>query len=79
MNTGKEANVTLTINGKKESLEHRGDFTVVDLLKVKNVEMPDMVSVQINGEILNRDEFEKTRVKENDEVEFLYFMGGGAR
>jgi sulfur carrier protein len=71
--------MTLTINGKKEALEANGNLTVVDLLRVKNVEMPDMVSVQLNGAILNREEFEKTRIKDNDEVEFLYFMGGGAR
>jgi sulfur carrier protein len=71
--------MTVTINGRKETLEQNGGITVVELLKLKNVEMPDMVSVQINGEILNREEFDKTDVKENDEIEFLYFMGGGAR
>ena len=71
--------MTLTINGKRETLKQNGSLTVVDLLRVRNVEMPDMVSVQLNGEILNREEFERTRIKDNDEVEFLYFMGGGAR
>ena len=71
--------MTLTINGKKETLEQNGSFTVVDLLKVKQVDMPDMVSVQLNGEILNREQFGSTRIKDNDEVEFLYFMGGGSR
>lgn len=68
--------MTLTINGKSESLEKNG-LTVVELLKLKDVEMPDMVSVQINGEILNREDFETTSLKDRDEVEFLYFMGGG--
>ncbi len=69
--------MTLSINGKTDTV---GGFeiSVVDLLKAKDVEMPDMVSVQLNGEVLRREEFDTTMVKENDEVEFLYFMGGGA-
>ena len=39
--------------------------------------MPDMVSVEHNGDILDRDKFDSTQVKEADQVEFLYFMGGG--
>ncbi|MFT5170503.1 MAG: sulfur carrier protein [Candidatus Marinamargulisbacteria bacterium] len=67
----------LTINGEKETLTQDG-LTVTELLKAKNVDMPDMVSVELNGEILEREAFGKTQVKSGDEVEFLYFMGGGA-
>ena len=72
----KEKRMVLSINGKRESLE-ASEPTVVELLKAKDVSMPDMVSVQLNGEILERSSFATTRVKEGDEVEFLYFMGGG--
>ncbi len=41
--------------------------------------MPDMVSVQVNGTILKREDFPATPVRENDSVDFLYFMGGGGR
>ncbi len=68
--------MTITINGKEEKLDHE-ELSVVDLLKVKEVEMPDMVSVQLNGGMLKRDEFESVHIKENDRIEFLYFMGGG--
>ena len=68
--------MTVTINGKEENLNHE-ELSVVDLLKVKKVEMPDMVSVQLNGGMLKRDEFESVYIKENDRIEFLYFMGGG--
>lgn len=69
--------MTLSINGKADTVDG-SEISVVALLKAKDVEMPDMVSVQLNGEILRREEFDTTMVKENDEVEFLYFMGGGA-
>jgi len=68
--------VNIKINGKSEILEEE-TLTVTDLLTVKNVEMPEMVSVEHNGEILDRASFGSTTVKDGDEVEFLYFMGGG--
>jgi sulfur carrier protein len=40
--------------------------------------MPEMVSVELNGQILRRAEFESTALEDNDKVEFLYFMGGGS-
>jgi sulfur carrier protein len=36
-----------------------------------------MVSVQLNGEFVDRQQFAATMFKEGDEVDFLYFMGGG--
>lgn len=54
-------------------------LTVARLLQLKEVESPDMVSVQLNGEVIDRGLYETTPVGANDEIEFLYFMGGGAR
>ncbi|MFN2352393.1 MAG: sulfur carrier protein ThiS [Kiritimatiellia bacterium] len=53
-------------------------LTIAELLIQQKVKMPDMVSVQVNGVILERKDFRSTQVRENDSVEFLYFMGGGA-
>jgi len=68
--------MTIQINGK--ATEISGEITITALLAECDVEMPDMVSVELNGEILNRGDFDGTTVKEADKVEFLYFMGGGA-
>lgn len=68
----------LIINGKTEDLVLEG-LTVAALLKGKKVQMPEMVSVELNGEILDRGVFESAILKENDKVEFLYFMGGGSQ
>jgi sulfur carrier protein len=54
-------------------------LTIKELLVHQKVKMPDMVSVQVNGTILKREDFPATQVRENDSVDFLYFMGGGAR
>lgn len=54
-------------------------LTVTKLLEHQQVKMPDMVSVELNGEILQRDTFATSQLKAGDRVEFLYFMGGGSR
>lgn len=52
--------------------------TILDLLQEREVEMPEMVSVQLNGRFVKKENFGSTTLKEDDEVEFLYFMAGGA-
>ncbi len=66
----------IMING--EQMEMGKHLTVAELLQERKVESPDMVSVEINEEILARDAFATTLLQENDAVEFLYFMGGGS-
>jgi len=65
----------LEINGKETDLN--GDLNVSGLLVEHKVEMPEMVSVELNGQIVRRNKFDDTVLKEGDKVEFLYFMGGG--
>ena len=65
----------IKVNG--EAKEFSGVLNIKELLKVSKVEQPEMVSVQLNGEFVERENFETTSVKEGDEVDFLYFMGGG--
>jgi len=66
----------LVVNGNQVNC---GDsLTVSKLLVEQEVKMPDMVSVELNGQILRRSKFDKTVLKDDDKVEFLYFMGGGS-
>lgn len=67
--------MTVKINGENVELEK--SLSVTELLAERQVKMPDMVSVELNGEILDRAAFASTEVKAGDAVEFLYFMGGG--
>ncbi len=67
----------LIINGKKDVIENK-NISVTDLLNIKNVKSPEMVSVELNGSILNRENFTSTYIKNGDIIEFLYFMGGGS-
>ena len=65
----------LIMNGKESNLAE--GLTISQLLIEQKVKMPEMVSVELNGQILKRSEFENTTLNEGDKVEFLYFMGGG--
>lgn len=66
----------LTVNGKP--FESNSTLNLIDLLKEKNIESPEMVSVELNDTIIKKTEYENIHLKENDQVEFLYFMGGGS-
>jgi len=66
----------LTING--DSKEIKDGIVLSELLIIEDVEQPDMVSVQLNDEFLTKDTYATTALKEGDEINFLYFMGGGA-
>ncbi len=66
----------LVINGK--DVQNKDNLSVTELLAEQEVKMPDVVSVEINGSILRRTEFDNTSLKKGDKVEFLYFMGGGS-
>ena len=52
-------------------------LNVSELIKQSDVQQPDMVSVQVNEEFAEREDWETIQLKEGDKVVFLYFMGGG--
>jgi sulfur carrier protein len=61
------------INGKPEEV---ASGTVLDLLKLKKIE-PQMVAVEVNDKVLEREHLGVTPLNEGDQVEFLFYMGGG--
>ena len=63
------------INGKFEETQAN---TILELLQSKDVE-PQMVSVELNSKIVEREIYSSTKIKEGDVIEFLFFMGGGGR
>jgi sulfur carrier protein len=63
----------LKINGKPE--EFPGG-SVLDLLNAKKIE-PQMVAVEVNDSMVEREQLPVTQLKEGDRLEFLFYMGGG--
>ncbi|HIJ96282.1 MAG TPA: sulfur carrier protein ThiS [Desulfuromonadales bacterium] len=69
----------ITINGKETELAENRARTIDSLLEELDVSQRLYVTVELNGEILDRAAYETSVVNEGDVIEFLYFMGGGAR
>ncbi|MCR4838955.1 MAG: sulfur carrier protein ThiS [Eubacterium sp.] len=65
----------ITVAGVKK--EVADGLTVAALIEQENVETPQYVTVSVNEEFVESGAFEGTVLKDGDEVEFLYFMGGG--
>ena len=63
------------VNGDAQNVNLPLNVSV--LIKQLLVENPEMVSVQVNEEFAEREDWEKIQIKEGDKVDFLYFMGGG--
>lgn len=65
----------ITVNG--DSQEVNLPLSLTELIKQNHVEQPDMVSVQVNDDFVDRTEWDGIQIKDGDNVDFLYFMGGG--
>ncbi len=66
----------IIVNGEAQEVQLPLNLTA--LIKQNDVQQPDMVSVQVNDDFVDRTEWDGLQIKEGDVVDFLYFMGGGA-
>ncbi|MBI5143498.1 MAG: cysteine synthase A [Candidatus Omnitrophica bacterium] len=67
--------ITIILNGKKEKIKET--INIAGLLQDKKIR-PEVVTVELNDSIIDRSKYNKTFLKENDKIEFVYYMGGGA-
>ena len=65
----------ITVNGEAQEVQF--PLSLTELIKQNNVQQPEMVSVQVNDDFVDRNEWDGLQIKEGDVVDFLYFMGGG--
>ena len=65
--------MVITINGKQEDVQASG---LLDLLNAKQI-TPEMVAVEVNEVMIDRNRLGSTPLKEGDRIEFLFYMGGG--
>ncbi len=66
--------IKITLNG--ESVEISEGKTIKNLLEERKIK-PELVTVEHNGTILQKEEYDKIILSSEDTVEFLYYMGGG--
>ena len=68
----------ITVNGETNELQEN-NINLSRLLEIRKVESLEMVAVQLNGEFVDIKNYPSTYLEPGDDVEFLYFMGGGQR
>jgi sulfur carrier protein len=62
------------VNGEKR--EVRKDLTVLELLSELNLPA-ERVAVEINKKVIRRQDWEFTKIRKNDRIEIVHFVGGG--
>jgi sulfur carrier protein len=65
----------ITVSG--EPADVKDGISVAELIQEKDVENPQYVTVTVNDDFIDSGAFEEKTLSEGDQVEFLYFMGGG--
>lgn len=65
----------ITVSGKIK--EYSDGLTVMRLMAMEKVENPLYVTVTLNDDFVNTEDFDTTVINDGDIIEFLYFMGGG--
>ena len=66
--------IQVHVNGKER--EVRSGLSVHELVESFDLN-PLLIVVELNREILNRDQFKDVLVSEGDAVELVHFVGGG--
>jgi len=64
----------IQLNGKKISIKQK--ISVLDLLNKHKLETKK-VAVELNGVILAKQLYSKKKIKNNDKIEIVHFIGGG--
>jgi len=66
--------MNLTINGETQTSSAETLAALVAALGMK----PDRVAVELNREIVPRDQWQQTPLHEGDRLEIVHFVGGGS-
>jgi sulfur carrier protein len=66
----------LNINGEARSFDTSAAFTLADLLDRLGIKA-DRVAVELNRDIVPRDQWPQTVLNEGDRLEVVHFVGGG--
>ena len=64
----------IQLNGKKISINSK--FSVKDLIKKYRLK-EKKIAIEVNGIILPKQNYNKKKLKNNDKVEVVQFIGGG--
>jgi thiamine biosynthesis protein ThiS len=65
--------MNLTINGENQVFPGETLGALVELLGMK----PDRVAIELNREIVPREQWPQTPLRDGDRLEIVHFVGGG--
>ena len=64
----------IQINGRKVALKQ--NISILDVL-IKYKLNRKKVAIELNGKILPRNKYDNRKLKDNDKIEIVQFIGGG--
>ena len=69
--------IEIQLNGKKHQVKM--GYNLKDLLKLlKKYKLKEnKIAIELNGTILPKDHYKNKKVKNNDKIEIVQFIGGG--
>ena len=66
--------IKIKINGKIKSINQDSNLSVV----LKNLKIPlNKVAIELNEEIIDKKKINKIKLKKNDKIEIVHYIGGG--
>tara|TARA_Y100000768_G_C23543998_1_gene480588 strand:+ start:19 stop:237 length:219 start_codon:yes stop_codon:yes gene_type:complete len=66
--------IKIKVNGKKTLIEDKESIT--KLIKKLNIQL-NKVAIELNKKILDKKKLNKIKLKNNDKIEIVHFIGGG--
>ena len=66
--------IKIKVNGKNRSISET--YKLSDLIKHLNIPMKK-VAIELNEEIIDKKNVNKIKLKQNDKIEIVHFIGGG--
>jgi thiamine biosynthesis protein ThiS len=67
--------INVTVNGEEREVSEK--ITLAELIQI--LELPsERVAVELNREVVRRANWQNTQLNENDQIEIVHFVGGGA-
>jgi len=66
--------IKIKLNGKYITIHDK--ITLLNLVKKTKVSV-NRVAIELNKEIVNKKSLDKIKIKKNDKIEIVHFIGGG--
>ncbi len=66
--------IKIRLNGKTKIIKH--NYKILNL--INDLKLPiKKVAIELNQEIIDKKKISKIKIKNNDKIEIVYFIGGG--